>query len=214
MVRDPLPQPKSSAAPAPGELPDVIRAFRQRRRTTAPSPRCDFCADELPNQHQHVLDTRTRRLYCACRACYLLFTSDGAGAGHLRAVPDRLRAVPDTDLARIMAEAICGPVQLGFAFVSTSRDAIVTCYPNPHGVAESTLPPESTVAVALRTLLIADVEAVLCWRHAEDVSVYLAPIDVCYELVGRLRTVTRGRDLERTLMAFFDDLRTRIQGSS
>lgn len=211
MTQDP--RVRSSDA-LPDEVPQVIRDFRQRRRREERNPRCDFCAEELPFEHQHVLDVATRRLYCACRACYLLFVPHGAGGGRLRAVPDRIREVSNEPRAGEWAAAVCGPVQLAFAFVHSPTDTVVTCYPSPHGVTEGVLSGEITIAATLREELQPDVEAVLCRRTSVLVEVFIVPIDVCYELVGRVRIARDADECEEVLSRFFLSLRARCEVSS
>ena len=40
-----------------------------------------MCREVLDERHGHVVDIEKRSIACACRACYLLFTSEGAAAG-------------------------------------------------------------------------------------------------------------------------------------
>ena len=54
-----------------------------------------MCAEAIGDEHSHVVDIEKRSLMCTCRGCYLLFTPEGAGGGHFRAVPDRYLSFPD-----------------------------------------------------------------------------------------------------------------------
>jgi hypothetical protein len=58
-----------------------------------------------------------------------------------------------------------------------------------------------------------DVEALLVRAVDQKVEAFLVPIDVCYELVGHLRTLWRGfdggQDVRRRLDDFFAHVRTR-----
>jgi hypothetical protein len=36
---------------------------------------CGFCAAELPENHEHLLEAETRKLECVCRGCAILFTN-------------------------------------------------------------------------------------------------------------------------------------------
>ena len=48
-----------------------------------------MCAEPLGDGHSHVVNLDSRQILCTCRACYLLFTHQGAAGGRYRAVPDR-----------------------------------------------------------------------------------------------------------------------------
>jgi len=50
--------------------------------------RCEMCREVLGERHGHVVDLEKRSLSCTCRACYLLFTHEGAAGGRYRAVPE------------------------------------------------------------------------------------------------------------------------------
>jgi hypothetical protein len=138
-----------------------------------------MCAVPLRDaDHSHLVDLDTRRLMCACRPCYLLFTDEHA---HLRyrAIPDRYLAVDSPDLEI--------PVGLAFLFRNSAQDRMVLFYPGPAGATES----ELDIALPSVDGLRPDVEALLL-RQGQPA--YIVPIDACYELVGRLRTLWKGFD--------------------
>ena len=83
--------------------PPARRRRRRRGRASAASCAASRSADE----HGHLVDLERRSLMCACRGCYLLFTPDGAGGGHFRAVPDRYLAFPDFRLSRAAVGRRC-----------------------------------------------------------------------------------------------------------
>ena len=74
----------------------VLQRLRESRPREASQPgeRCDLCAEPIADEHGHLVDLEARRLLCACRGCYLLFTPEGAGGDHYRSVPDRYLAFP------------------------------------------------------------------------------------------------------------------------
>jgi len=189
----------------------LIRAVRRRVRAISDGESCDFCGETLGRDHGHVLGLLDRRLRCACRACYLLFLPRGAGRGRFCAVPQRYRAVRDSTLVQEWTGVICGPVQLAFAFLHSGTGRITVCYPSPQGLAESFLPDGVPIVSALRSLLQPDVEALLCWRRAVGAVTFLVPIDVCYELVARLRLPSNRTDLDALLEEFFDRLHSRCE---
>ena len=102
---------------------------------------------------------------CACRGCYLLFTPEGAGGGHFRAVPDRYLVVPDFRLSPAQWDALQIPVSVAFFFVNSTLDRVAAFYPSPAGATESLLPldtwDELVAAHPELATLEPDVEALL-----------------------------------------------------
>lgn len=202
-------QPGKVPSSAGEDLPPIIQMFRDRRRRIQPGEVCDFCRETLDAAHGHVLDIVRRTLYCACRACYLLFSVHGAGGGRLRAVPDQVWAVLKGEWLLGCVEAVCGPVQVAFAFRHSPTGTVISCALGPNGIAERILPPGTEVCAQLFDLIEPDVEAVLCWRRPPLVEVFVVPIDQCYELVGRLRRAQDASMLEQEIVAFFTALHAR-----
>ena len=181
---------------------DSLATLRRvvRNRPSGPRPeRCEMCAEQIAPDHGHVVDLRSRQLLCACRPCYLLFTNDEA---HLRyrAVPDRYAYVGNFLDERTWDELQI-PVGLAFLFQNSALSRMVALYPDPAGATESEL--NLPIVADLRP----DVEALLLRRGRDG---YLVPIDVCYELVGRLRTLWRGFDGGQEAHAAVDELFERV----
>ena len=186
------------------------------KRLLAPSPllrldeRCDLCRQEFGEAHQHVVNLETRSLLCACRACYLFFTHEGAGQGRYRVVPERYVATPDFVLPDEQWDALQVPVAMVFFFVNSSLNRMVAFYPSPAGATESLLPlgtwRQLTRANPLLETLRPDVEALLVYKRPEGFECHIVPIDACYELVGRLR---RHETAEVEIEAFFAMVRSR-----
>jgi hypothetical protein len=166
-----------------------------------------------------VADLTGRTVLCACTACYLLFTADGAARGRYRAIPDRYRYDPAFRITAAQWNTLAIPVDLVFVFHHSGQDRAVAFYPSPAGATESLLPlatwAELTAANPIVADLRPDVEAVLLRRGAAGVEAYLLPIDACYDLVGRVRLHWRGFDggeaVWREVEAFFADLRERAE---
>jgi hypothetical protein len=194
---------------------------------TRPAPsaqeRCEMCAADIGEQHQHVVDLVGRGLMCTCRPCYLLFTAEGAELRY-RAVPDRYLSFPGFALFGGQWDELEIPVGLAFFFVNSVLGRTVAFYPGPAGATESELPLGAWDRIVHANpafgLLRPDVEALIVRvpdRNSGDGSgaavSYLVPIDRCYELVGSLRRAWRGFDggqEARVLLdAFFADLDTR-----
>lgn len=180
----------------------VLQRIRATRPHDSPEPgeTCDMCHEPIPPEHGHVVDLEARHLLSACRACHLLFTSEGAGGGHFQAVPARYQAFPGFELSAQQWDSLQIPVSVAFFFVNSTLERVAAFYPGPAGATESLLSLETWEELtssnpALRSMR-PDVEAFLV-RIQPDRSgseCYVVPIDVCYELVGRLRQLWRGFD--------------------
>jgi hypothetical protein len=167
-----------------------------------------------------LVDVEARRLLCACRGCYLLFTPDGAGGGRYLAVPDRYLGLTDVRLSPAQWDALQIPVGVAFFFVNSTLSRVAAFYPSPAGATESLLPLDTWEELvgahpALSTLQ-PDVEALLVRAEGDGASraeCYVVPIDACYELVGHLRRLWRGfdggREAHDALDSFFDRVRAR-----
>ena len=182
-------------------------------RTRPPSDeRCEFCGAEIPAEHGHLVDVPRRSILCVCRPCYLLFTHDGAGAARFRAVPDRYVSLPEFGEARAEWEGLGIPIGLAFFFRNSVTNRVHAFYPSPAGATESELSLESWDALAGvvpgLSALAPDVEALLVRRTDAGVDAMIAPIDACYELVGRIRRGWRGLsggdELWQDVDAFFE----------
>lgn len=198
--------------PRDGATPfDVLRAIRSRQPPDPEIERCDMCATQIGDEHQHIVDLQSRALMCACRACYLLFTADGAQLRY-RAVPDRYLSFPPTAVDQWDALQI--PVGLAFLFHNSVQGTTGAFYPGPAGVTESELPLDAWQTLRDShpgfDLLEPDVEALLVQTAGGQPRCYLVPIDACYELAGRLRAVWRGFDggqeARRQIAEFFEQI--------
>jgi hypothetical protein len=161
---------------------------------------CELCGVPIAAEHRHVLELATRDVKCACRPCGLLFER-----------ADRLKLIP-TDIYRLHEAAVDDqlwedlrlPVDIAFFF----RTGGVTkaYYPSPMGPTESLL----TVDIGVMEQLTEDVEALLVNRVRGARRQWIVPIDVCYELVGLIRTrwrgFTGGADVWRELERFYEGL--------
>ena len=164
--------------------------------------RCEFCGVEIDtDQHGHLVDVPRRSLLCVCRACYLLFTHEGAGTlqsgsgVRFRAVTDRYLRVSDALNPGIL-DALQLPTGLAFFFTNSDTGRTTAFYPSPAGATESELPLDAWTAIvsAIPQLgdLAADVEGLLVRRTELRADALIVPIDACYELVGRIRRNWRG----------------------
>ena len=210
--------PTGTAGGAPVTIPAVTR-------DEDPSPgvgqvqddveRCEMCAEVLTARHGHLVDTEKRSLACACRACYLLFTHEGAAGGRYRAVPERICHDPDRPLTDADWSELQIPVAMAFFFFNSALGRVVAGYPSPGGTTECELDlagwDRLTAAYPLFAEMAPDVEAIFVNRTTGEV--FLIPIDECYALVGELRMYWQGFDggaeAREALASFLAGLRRR-----
>ncbi len=197
----------------PGAL-DVLSRIRAGRPAPPEYERCEMCGAPVAKEHQHVVNVGTRSLLCTCRPCYLLFTHDDATLAY-RAIPDRYLSFA-TPSAPVWEELEL-PVGTAFLFLNSALARVVAFYPGPAGATESELSLAAWDRVVDTVPGLAtikpDVEALLVHTEAQQTEAFLVPIDVCYELVGHLRTLWRGfdggQDVRRRLDDFFAHLRAK-----
>ncbi|MDJ0346102.1 DUF5947 family protein [Streptomyces sp. H10-C2] len=184
--------------------------------------RCEMCAESIDPRHSHVVNLESRALMCSCRACYLLFSDQEA---HLRyrAVPERYLSFDGPAVDERTWDTLQIPVGLAFLFRNSVQGRTIAFYPGPAGATESELPLDAwdTIVEASPELAVlrADVEALLLHRgDGSGGSCHLVPIDACYELVGRLRTLWRGfdggREAHDAMDAFFAHVAERSRPAS
>ncbi|MEV7785761.1 DUF5947 family protein [Streptomyces sp. NPDC088106] len=193
-------------------------------RFTGPRPpreeRCELCSAALADPgHRHLVDTENRALVCACGPCAQLLDRPGASGGRFRTVPGRYLDDPGNGLDDGAWDRLSIPVGVAFFFHNSALDRPVALYPSPAGATESELDPETwqflTEATPLAGLLEPDVEALLLRRHEGRVECRLVPVDICYELVGRMRLRWQGFDggaeARADLEEFFAHVRARAR---
>jgi hypothetical protein len=180
-----------------------------------------MCGEAIADEHSHLVNVESRALMCVCRGCWLLFTNQGAGGGRYRVVPDRRLFLADMAITEAQWESLQIPVAIAFLFHNSSLGRPVAFYPGPAGATESLLPADTWDELMFRTPLLAamapDVEALLVYRRADGGQCYLVPIDVCYELVGRIRRRWKGfhggEEAWREIDGFFAELRGRCRAA-
>ncbi len=175
--------------------------------------RCELCNEVAGPRHGHVVDVEHRSILCACRACFLLFTSPEAGGGRYRAVPERYLRDDENPLTKAEWESLGIPV--GAAFLLSGDSGTTAFYPSPAGATECLLNLDAWADLAAAHPLLAvaepDVEAILIHSSDERVETFLVPIDVCYRLVGTVRMYWKGFDggqeAREQIDGFFTDVR-------
>lgn len=177
-----------------------------------------MCAAQIGDEHGHVVDVQARGMLCVCRPCYLLFTPDGAGHDHFRAIPDRYVDLGRDSIGPQLWDRLEVPVSVAFFFHNSALGRVVGLYPGPAGATESELSLDAwddlVAAVPALAGMEPDVEALLVrGDRSGGNEAYLVPIDRCYDLTGRLRSAWQGIDggteARRTVEAVFHDLAVR-----
>ena len=205
-------RPREAADDRP--LPPGLKRFLETRAPAPAGERCELCNERIAEEHPHVVNIESRALLCSCRPCYLLFTVPGAARGKYASVPDRHLYDPEFTLSHAEWEELQIPVRMAFFFVNSRLGQTVAFYPSPAGATESLLPLETwdriMAANPLFSSLTPDVEALLVCRRDDRYECYLAPIDACYELAGRLRTLWQGFDggpaARKAIDAYFEGI--------
>lgn len=182
--------------------------------------RCDFCGAELDEFHQHLIEPERRRLVCVCRACAILFGSQGETA--YRRVPQRILYLPDFRMTDGQWEGLLIPIQLAFIFHSSPAGRVIALYPSPAGPTESSLDlvmwDEIAQSNPALKRMAPDVEGLLVnrtamARGAGAPEYFIAPIDECFKLVGLIRANWRGlsggEEAWKEIGRFFADLKSR-----
>lgn len=188
-------------------------ALRRLARPRAGLEQCEFCSQPLDASHRHLLELETRKIVCVCDPCALRF--EGV-IGRFKLVPRDARQLPEFQMSDAQWDALSLPIQLAFFFRSTPAQRVVVLYPSPAGATESLLTVANWDAlVASNTVLgrmESDVEALLVNRLRTEREYFIAPIDVCFELVGLIRLHWRGFSggdrVWREIENFFSKLRT------
>lgn len=212
-----------------GPLSGPLSGLRRFARAAGGGERCELCGRELEGEHPHLLDPGPRRILCACRSCSILFS--GQEGARLLAVPRRVVALGRFSFTDAEWERMMLPIGLAF-FLHGADGSATAVYPSPAGAMESliALPPWRELFEREPVAREAEpvVEAVLVNRtgvsagagYGEsaggDPACLLVPIDVCYRLVGLVRTgwqgLSGGRALREQLDGFFSGLGQRAAG--
>jgi hypothetical protein len=196
----------------------ALKQFVGRDSARRLGERCEMCATPIDDDHPHLVNVQNRKLLCTCRACYLLFTPEGAGQGKYRAVPERYFDCASFQLSDDQWDRLQIPVRMAFFFFNSSLGRFVGFYPSPAGATESLLGldawQEIRSANPVLKELQPDVEALLVYgRPGQAFDCFLVPINACYELVGRVKVHWKGfgggPEAHEQIEKFFAGLRAR-----
>ncbi|HEX5175943.1 MAG TPA: DUF5947 family protein, partial [Chthoniobacteraceae bacterium] len=186
---------------------------------TAPGPErehCELCSIRLAPAHRHLLEMATRRIVCSCDPCALRF--ENVVEGKFKLIPRDARLLPNFQMSDAEWEELALPISLAFFFYDTPNKKMAAYYPSPAGATESLLP-----LTAWETLVGAnpvlgnmrpDVETLLVNRVRETRECFLAPIDLCFELVGLIRIHWRGFSGGEEVWGEIDRFFARLRGEA
>lgn len=169
----------------------ALRRFARAR--PAAVERCDVCGTPLDSSHEHRLIPRERRLECVCPSC------GNSAAGHespWKLVRPRALLLHDVQIAEDKWGRMGIPIRLAFFVVSGHDARTIAFFPSPAGATESYVEPGEWAEIRDRSPLLCamrpDVEALLVNHLGDAREHHLVSIDVCYRLVGTIRTHWRG----------------------
>ncbi|MBX7223909.1 MAG: hypothetical protein K1Y36_28600 [Blastocatellia bacterium] len=199
-------------------------AFTGLRRLARPLPsikRCDLCGAKLAPIHPHLFELQARELKCACVTCSRLFDHPG---GKYRRVNQPVRLLADFILPDAQWERLLIPINLAFFYHDRGKKQVVAFYPSPAGAIESLLPLSSWEEIQQTNPILREmepeVEALLVNRVGGirvpgGPEYYLTPIDVCFRLVGVMRSqwegLSGGTRLWQEVADFFSGLREQAE---
>jgi hypothetical protein len=197
----------------------ALQRFRLRTRRSGTADRCELCSVDLGEQHPHAVDLEKRTLTCLCKACSLLFAGRNDRVRY-RTIADRVLIDRELDFSEQDWIDLDIPVRLAFLFFNSQIQRWVAVYPSPAGPTEAVLETERFQRLAARSTIFSsiepDIEAFIAYArrpHERTTECYLVPIDVCYDLVGRVRRGWRGfnggDDIRREIEGIFGRLRDR-----
>jgi hypothetical protein len=172
-------------------------AFASLRRFMQPRvvrEQCELCSAALADEHPHLVELSSQRLRCACEACAILFSNQGAG--DYRRVPRDAYRLVDFRLTDEEWAELNLPIELAYFLPSSRAGRVVAFYPSPGGATEALPPPEAWTALTAANPVLrelqSDVEALLVSRLAPEAEYYRVGIDQCYKLVGLIRMHWKG----------------------
>jgi hypothetical protein len=196
----------------------TLRRFAVAREQSTPiRERCELCSIGLAPEHRHLLEMESHRIVCSCDACALRF--ENVLDGRFKLIPRDVRSLPGFRMSEGEWEELALPIDLAFIVRSTPAKRMLALYPSPAGATESLLSLTAWDALVAENQVLAsmqpDVEALLVNRVGERRLYFLAPIDVCFELVGLMRKHWRGlsggEEVWREIDRFFGEIEQRAR---
>jgi hypothetical protein len=156
--------------------------------------RCELCGAPLDAEHPHLLERSDRQLRCSCQACSILFSTHQDGR-FVRVEP-RIELLTGFRLGDAQWEDLHLPINLCYFVRSTAAGRVQAYFPSPAGATESLLTLDAWDDLARENAVLhalePDVEALLVNRLGQARDHYRVSIDICFTLVGLIRTQWRG----------------------
>ena len=192
----------------------TLRRFAApERKQTLFKERCELCSVGLAPEHRHLLETSVHRIACACDPCALRF--ENVIDGRFKLIPRDAWSLPGFQISDAQWEDLALPIDLAFLVYSTPAKRMLALYPSPAGATESLLSLSAWDSLVAENPVLEnlqrDVEALLVNRVGERRLYYLAPIDVCFELVGLMRLHWRGLSGGEEVWHKIDDFFTALE---
>jgi hypothetical protein len=198
---------------------DSFSALRRFARSSPAAEHCDLCGAVLDAVHPHLLERGKRRIVCGCEPCSILFC-DREDGRYMR-IPRHTRFLNGFAFTDLEWEELTLPINLAF-FFRDSEEHLKASYPSPAGAIESELPlsslSERFASVPELAAMKPEVEALLVNRvPGRSTPCMIAPIDLCFRLVGIIRTRWRGlsggKDVWNAVDEFFEQLQRNATGT-
>jgi hypothetical protein len=190
---------------------DSLAALRRFARARPNVERCELCGSEIGGEHPHLLDRSSRQVACSCDACAILFC--GQESAKFLRVPKRIFKLEGFAFSDTEWDAMTVPINMAF-FLRGQADESTALYPSPAGVMQSMIPlsswPDLTRSDPSLASVEREVEALLVNRLGNQQACFIVPIDVCYRLVGLIRTkwhgLSGGAEVRQSIAEFFTSL--------
>jgi hypothetical protein len=186
----------------------TLAALRRFAHSRPDLERCELCGTELDEIHPHLLNRESRKFVCACEACAILFC--GQERAKFLRIPRRLLRLERFAFDELEWDSMTLPINMAF-FLRRPGGETTALYPSPAGAMTSEIEllrwNELFAREPVLQAVEPEVEALLVNRIANPPLYFVAPIDVCYRLVGLIRTQWRGLsggpDVWRAIAEFF-----------
>jgi Family of unknown function (DUF5947) len=172
-------------------------ALRALRRFTEDSgdaslERCQRCMGTLSADHAHRLMAVRRQLECLCDKCAFEMPHESPW----QVVAHKVERLPGFVMTAVEWDSLGLPVRLAFFVRRPDGDGARAFFPSAAGATEASLDADRWRELRDKSPRLSkmepNVEALLVHHAAGRQLAFLVSIDVCYALVGTLRTHWRG----------------------
>ena len=163
---------------------------------------CRFCSAPLDTFSNPLFEVATQRIVPACEKCASRFSrNDGRP---FKLIPRETRALENFQMPDVSWQAFNLSAGVTFVFYSTAATALLSVCKMAAMTVESTVPREVWKAIVEANPALEemrpDVEGFLIVHALDFKEYYIAPIDVCYNLV-KPNAVPAARETEALIPA-------------